>query len=492
MAETDLNKVIHMISNLEIPINVCQIFDPDSSFENVSIIKKESASDTEVIFATYMKMAEDDPKALFDVAIKCWLSYDEMTDDQIEFFEQTKKTTEFHNLVEHIENKLDYINFLKGLTYEANVYNYITETIIKPNLSPNFIPLLAFGKCSLSDIQMSLLEKLGYNNQIVDFVAPSIILPMVNLKLNIMVTGSVRGSVGSMHKLLEDDLSSNILSVNDRAAIIFQCLNALLILDYYKIMHYDLHMGNILVQKLSDPICLTFNIFGNQVSFSTTYIPKFFDWDRGFIESLGENPSLNTPFSISSHSMQRFMSKKDYYQFICSMSDYSQFWDLLKPILPTPNYTEWRYTTKVDAGKVDEKHIPISNESRTKLNSFVGKKENEAYITQTGDGKYIEIDKPSMQNIFSADEIYSMMSMSRFTYSDLFYIRYGKGSAGKKNEVYVNSGWICQALFNPSDKLLYPLDMIFADANLFQNLTLNLNRCDDEINPVYVYSFQSQ
>lgn len=479
MSENDLNKVIHMITKLEIPIEVCDIFERDSSFLDFSINKKDSVSATEVIFATYMKMAEHNPNPLYDVAIKFWLSLDELTDDQIEAISKEKNYVE---LADDILEKVDRANFLKGLTYESQVYRYITDNIIKPNLSPNFVPLLAFGKCSLNQIQLSLFEKTGYNSQIIDFIKPVVVLPGVDLKLNIMVTGTLRGKIVSLHSLLNDDSTSNVLTTHNRAAILFQCLHALFLLDKFKIMHYDLHMNNILVQKLDDPICLSYNIFGNQISFKTKYVPKFFDWDRGYVEVLGDNPVINEFISLQIR--QKFIPKRDFYQFVCSLKNFPKFFNLLKQVLPNPDYDDWEYAdgTPEDEGNTF-KPLRISDRTRQKINDFVAQNENTQYIFSKDDGMYVELNKALMENIFSRDEINRFTSHDKYIYSDSFVFFYADDG-----EVYINSGWYCQGLFNPSDEILYPLETLFSNSDLFFNATMFLNLCDDPDSD-HIYSF---
>ena len=283
--ESNLNKVFELFSKLKVSPNVCHVFD-DDEFKDIKVKSKTSASDSEVLFATYVKASS---KKTANVAMKVWLSFDELSSKEIDSFQKNKAKMSDKELRDSLSGTLSYLDFLRGLTYETKLYKFISENIIAHNLSPNFIPYLAFGSCDLKILNEKMQKTLGLNEQLTKFFKPLQVFP--KLKLNILITGTHRGNLMSLTDVLNEDDYDILfppLTDEDRMAIIFQCLYTLLLLEHFKINHNDLHLGNILVQKLSSPVCLQFKIGEKKVSFTTMYEPKFYDWDRGFHESLGK------------------------------------------------------------------------------------------------------------------------------------------------------------------------------------------------------------
>ena len=98
-----------------------------------------------------------------------------------------------------------------------------------------------------------------------------------------------------------DDINNKVSNSNELILnIIFQLIYALFILNYeWKIIHNDLHFGNIQIKKLdkSRDIIIKFNSI--QYNFKTNYQMGIYDYDRSFIEGIPNNYiSLNNPNKI--------------------------------------------------------------------------------------------------------------------------------------------------------------------------------------------------
>lgn len=475
--ESDLNKVFDLFSKLKVSPDVCEVFD-DQDFKDIKIKKKSSASDSEVLFATYVKASS---KKDANVAMKVWLSLDELSTKEITQFRRNKDKMTDKELRDSLSGTLSYIDFLRGLTYETKLYKFISDQIISHNLSPNFIPYLAFGSCNLKTLKNKMDVLLGPNEQLTKFFKPLSVFP--NLKLNILVTGTHSGTMKSMLELLNEDANdtySPALTDEDRLAIIFQSMYTLLLLEYFKINHNDLHMGNILVQKLDAPVCLKFNIGKNSVAFSTMYEPKFYDWDRGFQETLGKNPALSEFFSIETHTVNSFAKNRDYYQFICSLKMYPKFFNLISPLLPHPEYNEWQY--KGESGT--QKDMKLSSKSLQKLLKFLAENPTAIENKILGRGLYFVILKSELKNLFTASEISRLGSAQRLKFSEKVFLLLNED----KTSVSILPGWNCQPLYPPSDDLLYPLMTLFTDENLWQALTSGLKKCS-KVSKQKTYTF---
>jgi hypothetical protein len=178
------------------------------------------------------------------------------------------------------------INTYNGLNYEKCVYQFITDNIILQNISPNFIPLVTSASCPLQKILPTLpfepddegLLKLNIINQC---------LPSISVKF--FVTGSTTDeSLQTLDKVLAE-MNHDYERPYEFKQILFQVIYSLSVMDHFGIVHNDLHFGNVFVQELEKPKTLKFNIGKYRLNVTTKYLIKFFDWDRAYVESLGQN-----------------------------------------------------------------------------------------------------------------------------------------------------------------------------------------------------------
>ena len=87
-------------------------------------------------------------------------------------------------------------------------------------------------------------------------------------------------------------------------------------------MHYDLHANNVLVEKLSEPIKLCYEVKGRKYSITTRYISYIFDWDNSYAAALGPNDAI-TKFPFQQEISQRsnsFRPGVDLLQLACTLT----------------------------------------------------------------------------------------------------------------------------------------------------------------------------
>lgn len=499
MSEIDLNKIVDIFAN-EMPVmDVCEVF-ADPNFIDFKYKTKESASDSEVMFATLVNSSN--VNANVDVAMKMWLNWNEIKKTQVKKFldtydTQAKKQIKYDlnkpHPSENVKSKLEdeeFIAFLSGLNYEVKVYKFITENIIQAGLSPNFIPLLAYGKCNLSDIYEKLINRVKdspKNVQDLDyFFYPMHVFD--NMKLNIMITGTNKTNIKPFEKVYNDPY----LPVSECNSILFQCLYTLCLMEYFQIMHYDLHFGNILMEVLDTPVCLSFRFDNNSVSFKTRYIPKFYDWDRGYIKSLDQNHVLDTSFSLANHVFNGFQVNKDYYQFVCSIFTGSNttFKQLMEPLIPDVDFKAWKYPGKEGI----ELDFEMSPKTSTKLRQYIDSHKDDTInmIESSMNGYYINMLSEDALRIFNDNEIMTVFGdeygLQKFKNSENVY--FFAASDGAK--VTKLPGWNCQNLHTPNQSLLVNLPLIFGTEDFFTILTQNLDICGRyEISDECAYVFPS-
>lgn len=196
-----------------------------------------------------------------------------------------------------------------GMLYEMKVYNFITENIYQ-KLSPNFIPSIASGFCSQKDISYSVLSRLQN------------IYGKGDYDIGILFTNNLN-SVGEG----VNTFPSLFLEVDqeEKEKLIFQVIIALCAMQKFKIRHNDLHLNNILVVILEEEVELNFKILGDFYLVKTRYIPCIFDWDFSYVESLGDNPKLNSADCWEDNMCNVYEPRFDLYTFMCYLYMYLKF-----------------------------------------------------------------------------------------------------------------------------------------------------------------------
>ena len=208
-----------------------------------------------------------------------------------------------------------------SLEYEASVYAYITENIIMRNICPGFIPLLGFSSCGITTILDAINRpEAAFGDASLARLKEKItslasVFPRLDMKF--LITGSATDM-----KFLHDFEKDDMYTIPIAASIIFQAFYALYVMDKYMIRHGDLHNDNIFVQTLPDPVTLTFNVNDLQISFSTRFILKIYDFDRAYVEALGENDKLDDYAQIGTGNY--FRRNADFAQFLCETARQSQ------------------------------------------------------------------------------------------------------------------------------------------------------------------------
>ena len=464
-----MNKILHVLTSIKPSLKVCELFS-GADFEDIKYKTKESSSPSEVFFGKILTHSKT-TNSKAPVALKMWFNWTEIPEEDLP------------------ENVWESLDSYYGLMYEKNVYTYIDEKIIIPNLSPNFIPVIAFGSCDAKSVAEEIKDRVypGLKEEdlhhLKQFLSSSK-KAIPGLALNLMLTGSAEKGISSFDELIDiDKNSSSKLPLGERKSIIFQALYSLYLMQHFKINHNDLHFTNVLVQSLSKPIKLSFQIGKNQVAFETKYLLKFFDWDRAYVKKLGKNPYLSNEAEVITGSKNFFQANRDFYQFLCNLHNYENFWDLITPLLPDPSYEDWSY------GSNDHyiSEVTEDQHDRDLLLELI-KDESAIPLGEDNEEFVLTVDKDTLLKIYKNDlqMVLDLFGEKRFENHDKFLIKVDKDAT----ILTVLEGWYCRALHHPTSDLLYPLKKIFANYVLFDKLIDGLNIVDkSKVKPENLFVF---
>ena len=259
------------------------------------------------------------------------------------------KVSEFNKVIKIIESHSPRTNVkYKALKYEKCMYSFITSNIVKTHVSPNFIPLIASKSCLLREILPSLKFDSGANKTTHTkhtkhigisaekyelFNELATVVPDIKLSFIITGTGLDRTKFKSLSKMIYTFEADSSHAFD---AVFFQAVYSLAVMEYFGIVHNDLHFNNILIQEYNDPVCMNFVLPGSKtIQIRTRYVLKFFDWDRGYLSGLGDNPMLEDYRSLSVRQINSTRPKQDFYQFMCVLSEFPNIWSRITQFFDT-------------------------------------------------------------------------------------------------------------------------------------------------------------
>ena len=332
----ELNSIISSVDKETSLFQNCNVFDKDvteSFLMNPEYILKSGMSSVSLTDFVKSELSGSGSRPKANVFLKMWIDWNDIVNEDLkngthqvlDGINALKITGDIIKVAGTQNPRQFYFEISDlgrtgSLVYEAKVYEYITKNIILRNISPNFIPLLLNKKCPIATIIKSLNAEpslgLGKKNLLDKLTTLHSVFP--NLTMSFIMTGS-SDLVTSLADFLKDKFKPDY----ECLSVIFQYMYALYILDKYKIQHNDNHFSNSLVQTLPTPINLNIKIGENEVTFSTRYIVKFFDWDRAYAENLGDNSELFDYYYV--RQLNTFVPNRDFSQFLCQMESYFKY-----------------------------------------------------------------------------------------------------------------------------------------------------------------------
>lgn len=508
MDHSSMNYVISLIEQGQVTLDSCNFL--STQRHDISHLKyfskKESASDTLVFFFSIISKLRTESA----LAMKSWIDWNSVPKDvrnnfikryaedkvflsildKIEHIRPQDSDLEYHDRVDLFIklNKIpdkDQENFIRkykwekdlldnlqeiekyeGLDYEENMYKYITEKIILPKKSNNFIPYVGGSICSLRNIveavKVSILDRQEKKLILEKLSTPLTVFP--DAKLKMMITGTMEDK---KRFLSLRDIVKTSLSLYDLNSIIIQLLHALLVMQQFKIMHNDLHTGNILVEKVYPLKQVDLAIGSVVISFKTKYIPKIYDWDRGYCEAVGENKMLTRERYTKLNIRNSFRKSQDYYQLICGLvdKDNKKIRLILDPLLPNPAFNSWYHER--DDGDLK---IAIPDANAKALNNYSGAN---MHVEIFNNKKFINMPK-SMFEILSGITLAQIRLLAPSDVTERYLVTENVFFRIDDNTITIFNGHQCMAIYDVPSTLLYPLEKLFSNPILLENLTKNL------------------
>ena len=450
MFNDDVNRVLNWIENGTVELNECSMMDEKNTLVLTKYLTKTSASASEVAFGYVSDAGIDSP-----VAMKIWINLDEVELTQTEIDKILKLCWKIYPTIildsKKLEQRINVVRSLLknpksisgSLSYEADVYRYVTDFFIKNDICNNFIPFLSLSSCSFANI-FDAFEELDDDSLYNSF---SIYEPVKDkLNLNILLTGT-SSNIYSLENLLRTDT----LTSTDMRAIIVQVLHALYCMESVKLSHNDLHLNNILIEILDSEE----NVTINKKTFSTRYIPKIYDWDFSYCTFLGNNPKFvgkGNQFN-SLNIGNRFKKNADYYQFMCGLDYHRDLNSYFPGFVPKQWFKSWDQRTSVNIDyKLSVKEYMLLLDYIIK-NNIEPDADGIIFIDMSKTDFLTMIETFNPSDVFRNDQAYK----ARFNVSNSIYFEFNI----KQEKIVLLAGHACSPLFNQDDsEILYPLKKV--------------------------------
>jgi hypothetical protein len=240
---------------------------------------------------------------------------------------------------------------LIALNYELSVYRDIIKPLINYNICPNFVSFISSGKgCSYDDLLNFLKGKLEFNGKLLTDIQceknldrniniiknemssrPAIqdtevsrytISPSdkINLRFNMMLNQNIKNATTLFDwmKIFNSDISRNLAEFWN---ILFQVCYGCYCMSLSKMVHNDLHAGNVFIEDLKKPVTRMYIINGNIVVVESRYEALIYDFDRGYVERLGRNSINEGEYCTVGSQCNEYVENKDIIKILCYVYD---------------------------------------------------------------------------------------------------------------------------------------------------------------------------
>ena len=467
-------EINHIIASLDANTSIfrnCRLFnpgivEPHLMSTDTSYLVSRGVSLTEIIKTHPVDVTNTGPVAF----LKMWFTWPDVMPAMVpnieDMYNSSANAPVIFNRIAAFVGSVINTESTTSLIYESNVYEYITQNIIIPNVSPNFIPLITRSRCPISNI-INSLEMFG------NFPRKANLLEKLNiihntfpmLDMMFIMTGS-SPTIQTMLSFLNDLRAGGIIIQNEEyESIIFQFFYTFYVMNAYEIVHNDNHFENTMIQTLPAPVTLDITIGGFRVQFSTRYIVKYFDWDRGFYTAGGQNPIIDLYTSI--RTVNTFTPGRDFSAFICFLYDFGNttFNAIIDRLILGPKPTE---ASNPRGGDILIPGVPRG--LRIWINNNPG-----LTVWNGGEDRYITIPKADLERILAPRVIATLRAkLGNAIYDNrhVTNIYIGVRDFGLFREsIFIPEGWTCHPLYDNSE-----LDVVrfFTTAAENTNLCMNL------------------
>ena len=357
-----LKQVINGIVSGKIDLQVCKI--DKNRLRDVQMHPKSSASPSEVIFANLIDYTSSGDQFKFPISMKIWLdvtgvpcwylkqiNYDSTDVEGLKY-----ELDVYKNIINKIISSDESPNFIPFIGYGECLLQDICKHIGKNNckrlmddLDKYYYLIMKKYPQTRLCIMMTyrppdskslnkMLQPNAKSLEKLDEIGNKFQNDEENLefdrieKLNDVFDQTIRKKINDginnkIHRLrkkyrkIEDDFYrqhfSKIWNTQTGKEILFQIVYSLAVMDKYRLVHHDLHIGNILIRKYKNLFKRVYEINGKKYLIQTRYQPYIFDWDLAYSEELGDNMKLSTHEYKKNNIRNKYDNRFDLYVIFC-------------------------------------------------------------------------------------------------------------------------------------------------------------------------------
>jgi hypothetical protein len=237
---------------------------------------------------------------------------------------------------------------VEGLTYETKIYRYIVTPLVDLGICPNFIRFLGSGiMCSYDNLYNMLLNNYYKSNKKVspEKIAKKLKRSINNNILNYQdknfsLDDSRKYSIENNYEINDLYFDINLTETFDNATsfhdilrkpdiqerniynILFQIFAACYSMSLSKMIHNDLHSGNIMVRTLNQPKTLVYFINNKKYVLKVKYFVHIYDFDRAYAQRLGDNEGVKL-YDVFSQNNE-VIDNKDMLKILCSIYKHTE------------------------------------------------------------------------------------------------------------------------------------------------------------------------
>jgi len=285
---------------------------------------------------------------------------------------------------------------VNGLIYETKIYRYIVTPLVNLGICPNFIRFLGSGTmCSYDNLYHMLINNYYKSNK---KVSPEKIATKLkrNINNNILnyqdknfsLDNSVKYSLEKEYEINDLYFDINLTETFDNATsfhdilrkpdiqdrniynILFQIFAACYSMSLTKMIHNDLHSGNIMVRTLNQPKTLVYFINNKRYVLKVKYFVHIYDFDRSYVKRLGDNEGVKLYHVFSQNN--ELIDNKDMLKLLCSVYKHTENISYLRHL--TNNEKHLNNLVKLFENDIHcnfqvEKYVPVKSSFFKNYNS---------------------------------------------------------------------------------------------------------------------------
>jgi hypothetical protein len=174
----------------------------------------------------------------------------------------------------------------------------------------------------------SSIDSLELNTDLIVYTKPDI-----NYRYSLLLLKNTEGK--TLRKWLSK--KRDIINFEEELwNVIFQITAACYAMSLSKMIHNDLHAGNIFIQELDTITDFLYNINDIPILIRTKYKVLIFDFDRSYVKKLGENQILNSEICSNTSQCNEFIENKDIVKIFCYITNFLQTNDLIDLLSTNP------------------------------------------------------------------------------------------------------------------------------------------------------------